>query len=263
LTGTIPNILARIVAQKREELKLVDRATLGDWERAVESRVAGRRDFRAALAARTPAIIAEVKKASPSKGVLSADFDPVRIARQYQAGGASALSVLTDRDFFQGSLGDLEAARASVDLPVLRKDFTIAREHILQAAAHGADAILLIAAILDERELRDFREEAARFRMAALVEVHDRAELEIAVASGADLIGVNNRNLNTFEVTLDTSLALAAHMPAGALRVSESGIHNAQDIARLRDAGYSAFLVGEHLMKSGDPAAALRELVRS
>jgi indole-3-glycerol phosphate synthase len=260
LTGTVPNILARIVAQKREELALAD-ASLEVWESAAAQRLADRRDFRAALAARTPAIIAEVKKASPSKGVLSHDFDPARIAGQYERGGASALSVLTDEMFFQGSLADLETARRTVSLPVLRKDFTIAPAHVAQAAAHGADAILLIAAILSEREIRDFREAAARFRMSALVEVHDWRELDVAIAAGADLIGVNNRNLNTFEVTLETSLRLAERMPAGALLVSESGIHNARDIASLQAAGYSAFLVGEHLMKSGDPAGALRELI--
>ncbi len=232
-----------------------------EWERAAGLCVTQRRDFRAALMARTPAIIAEVKKASPSKGVLSHDFDPSRIARQYERGGAAALSVLTDETFFQGSLADLEAARAGISLPVLRKDFTIATPHILQAAAHGADAILLIAAILSEGQIRDFREAAAGLRMAALVEVHDRRELDMAIASGADIIGVNNRNLNTFEVTLETSLRLAEHIPAGVLRVSESGIHNAGDIATLRAAGYTAFLVGEHLMKSGDPSAALKELV--
>ncbi|SPE42674.1 Indole-3-glycerol phosphate synthase [Candidatus Sulfopaludibacter sp. SbA3] len=261
MTGTVPNILARIVAQKREELGR-GIGPLDEWERAAELRLAERRDFRGALAARTPAILAEIKKASPSKGVLSHDFDPVRTAGQYERGGAAALSVLTDESFFQGSLADLQAARASVRLPVLRKDFTIATAHILQAAAHGADAILLIAAILSEREIRDFREAAARFRMAALVEVHDRRELDVAIAAGADIIGVNNRNLNTFEVTLKTSLALAEHMPADALRVSESGIHHARDVATLRSAGYTAFLVGEHLMKAGDPAAALQELVR-
>jgi indole-3-glycerol phosphate synthase len=260
LIDTVPDILARIVVKKREELTL--RAhRLGQWEREAESRRAGRRDFRAALCAPVPAVIAEVKKASPSKGLLCADFDPVRIAREYRRGGACAISVLTDESFFQGSLGDLEAVQAAVDVPVLRKDFTIANVHVLEAAAHGADAILLIAAILTERELRDFRESAAGYRMAALVEVHNRRELEAAIASGAEIIGVNNRNLSTFEVTLDTSLALAEHMPEGAVRVSESGIHSSADIARLRAAGYSAFLVGEHLMKSGDPAAALRDLV--
>ena len=219
-----------------------------------------RRDFRQALAARTPAIIAEVKKASPSKGLLAADFDPARIAADYQRGGAAAVSVLTDGPYFQGSLADLETARAAVALPVLRKDFTIARAQVAEAAAHGADAILLIAAILGEREIREFREEAARFGMAALVEVHNRRELDVAAAAGADLIGVNNRDLTTFAVTLETSLELAEHMPAGALLVSESGIHGPADIATLRAAGYSAFLVCEHLMKSGDPAAALREL---
>jgi indole-3-glycerol phosphate synthase len=231
------------------------------WEREAAQRVAARRDFAAALAARTPAIIAEVKKASPSKGLLCADFDPARIAAQYESGGAAALSVLTDEPFFQGSLADLEAARGAVRLPALRKDFTIANSHVLEAAAHGADAVLLIAAILTERELRDFRELAARFAMAALVEVHNRRELDLAIASGAAIIGINNRDLTTFQVSLETSLRLAQHMPSGVIRISESGIHNAHDIATLRAAGYTAFLVGEHLMKSGDPAAALEKLV--
>jgi indole-3-glycerol phosphate synthase len=259
LIDTVPDILARIVAKKRDDLSRGGQPVL-QWEQAAEVRLAGRRDFRGALAARTPAVIAEVKKASPSKGILSHDFDPVRIARTYQEGGAAALSVLTDEAFFQGSLADLENARAAVGIPVIRKDFTIDALQILEAAAHGADAILLIAAILSERQIRDFREAAARYRLSALAEVHNRRELDSAVAAGADLIGVNNRNLSTFEVTLDTSIELAQHMPAGAILVSESGIHNASDIVRLRAAGYTAFLVGEHLMKSGDPAAALREL---
>jgi indole-3-glycerol phosphate synthase len=260
LTDTVPDILARIVVRKREELAQ-GAHRLDQWERQADSRRASRRDFRAALCARVPAVIAEVKKASPSKGVLCADFDPARIAAEYRSGGAAAISVLTDESFFQGSLAHLETVRAAVDLPVLRKDFTIANAQIVEAAAHGADAILLIAAILSERELRDFREAAARYGMAALVEVHGRSELDAAIASGAEIIGVNNRNLSTFEVTLDTSLALAEHMPAGVVRISESGIHNAADVARLRAAGYTAFLVGEHLMKSGGPAAALRRLV--
>lgn len=258
---TVPDILARIVAKKRDELaRPADTST---WERDAARCLSTRRDFRAALSAHSPAIIAEIKKASPSKGLLAGEFDPARIAAQYAAGGAAALSVLTDESFFQGSLDDLRRARAATHLPVLRKDFTIAPQHVLEAAAHGADAILLIAAILTEREIRDFREAAARFRMAALVEVHNRAELDIAIAAGADLIGVNNRNLSTFEVTLETSLALAPHMPAGAIAVSESGIRDARDIALLRAAGYSAFLVGEHLMRSPDPAAALGKLAAS
>ena len=262
LIETVPDILARIVAQKRADLAAKP-SPVDAWERQAEARVSSRRDFRAGLRARTPAIIAEIKKASPSKGLLAADFVPARIAAAYQAGGAAALSVLTDEHFFQGSLAHLEEARAAVNVPVLRKDFTIAPEQIVEAAAHGADCILLIAAILSERELRDFREAAARWKMAALVEVHNRRELDMAIAAGSDIIGVNNRDLATFQVTLDVSLSLAAHMPTGALLVSESGIHSAADVARLRAAGYSAFLVGEHLMKSGDPAAALRALVAS
>jgi len=260
LIDTIPDILARIVAKKREDLERVPQP-LEAWQQEAELRLPARRDFRAALAARSPAIIAEIKKASPSKGVLSHDFDPPRIARAYQAGGAAALSVLTDGPFFQGSLADLQAARNAIALPVLRKDFTIHASQILEAAAHGADAILLIAAILTTQQIRDFREAAARYRLSALVEVHNRRELDSAIDAGADLIGVNNRNLSTFEVTLDNSLDLAEHMPSGAVLVSESGIHEAADIVRLRAAGYHAFLVGEHLMKSGDPAAALRKLV--
>jgi indole-3-glycerol phosphate synthase len=261
LIDTIPDILARIVAQKREELARFGAAIPDQWEREAERRIAVRRSFLDALLARNPAIIAEVKKASPSKGVLAGDFDPARIATAYEQGGAAALSVLTDETFFQGSLGDLESARAAISLPVLRKDFTIANSQIIEAAAHGADAILLIAAILTEREIRDFRESAAQYKMAALVEVHNRRELDLAIAAGSQIIGVNNRDLTTFEVTLETSLRLAEYIPADTLRISESGIHNAQDLATLRAAGYSAFLVGEHLMKSGDPAGALRKLV--
>jgi indole-3-glycerol phosphate synthase len=260
LNRAIPSILARIVEAKKKELASRCLPT-DDWESRAEFHRAQRRDFRAALEIRSRAIIAEVKKASPSRGILTADFDPARTARQYEGGGAAALSILTDEKFFLGSLGDLECARAATSLAVLRKDFTIAPEHVLEAAAHGADAILLIAAILSERELRDYREGAARFGMAALVEVHNRWELELALGTGAQMIGVNNRDLNTFEVTLETSLELAELMPNGILRVSESGIHSAGDIATLRGAGYTAFLVGEHLIKAADPSSALRQLV--
>ncbi len=260
MNQTVPDILARIVAGKREELPHLA-SSAGRWEQEAELRAAARRDFAQALRARVPAIIAECKKASPSKGRLAAEYHPARIAAQYERGGAAALSVLTDEGFFQGSLADLEAARAAVTIPALRKDFTIDPVHIVQAAAHGADAILLIVAVLTERELRDFREMAARWRMAALVEVHDARELDIAIAAGSEIIGVNNRNLSTFELTLETSLRLAERMPPNVIRVSESGIHGPADIALLRDAGYQAFLVGEHLMRSGDPAAALASLV--
>jgi len=254
----VPDILARIVEHKRSAL-VQDRARRGELERRAAART-DYRDFRAALTGHPPAIIGEIKKASPSKGVLAEQFDPVSIARMYSSGGAAALSVLTDRRFFQGGLGDLEAARAAVTLPVLRKDFTLDEFHVIEAAAHGADAILLIAALLDEKEMRRLRELAAEYRMAALVEVHDAAELEPALASGAGIVGVNNRNLHTFEVTLETSLQLAERIPANVVKVSESGIHARADVARLTAAGFQAFLVGEHLMKSADPVASLREL---
>jgi indole-3-glycerol phosphate synthase len=257
MVKAIPDILAQIVAVKKTELGLIATGLEG---RAGDS-VSGRRDF--ALALRNgPAIIAEIKKASPSKGVLVADFDPARIAAAYQSGGAAALSVLTDERHFQGKLADLEVARAAVRVPVLRKDFTIDRAQIVEAAAAGADAILLIAAILSERELRDFRELAESYRMAALVEVHDGEELSLAVASGARVIGVNNRDLRTFEVSIKTSLLLAERMPDGVVKVAESGIDSAQDVNRLRAVGFDAFLVGEHLMRSGDPAEALRALLQ-
>ncbi|MDQ6759370.1 MAG: indole-3-glycerol phosphate synthase TrpC, partial [Acidobacteriota bacterium] len=251
-----PDILAQIIERKKAELK----QPTASLQRKAEDSVATRRLFAPALVANTPAIIAEIKKASPSKGVLAASFDPGSIAQDYQQGGAAALSVLTDTGHFQGSLAHLQQARAAVQIPVLRKDFTIAPVHIIEAAAHGADAILLIAAILSTSQLREYRELAAQFGMAALVEVHDADELRSAMDSGAQIIGVNNRNLHTFEVNLDTSLLLAPNIPAGTIRVAESGIHSAADVHRLAAAGYQAFLVGEHLMRSTDPARALQEL---
>jgi indole-3-glycerol phosphate synthase len=254
----VPDILARIVNNKRVELRETAQQR-GDLER--EAAVRGNsRNFRAALTASPPAIIAEIKKASPSKGILLEAFNPVAIAGVYAAGGAAALSVLTDFDFFKGTIEDLCTARAAVDLPVLRKDFTLDEVQVIEAAAHGADAILLIAALLDELRMRRFRELAAHYKMDALVEVHNEAELDRAIDSGAEIVGVNNRNLHTFEVTLETSLRLAEKIPSGVVKVSESGIHSSVDVKTLRDAGFDAFLVGEHLMKSADPAAALREL---
>jgi indole-3-glycerol phosphate synthase len=257
MVKALPDILATIVEQKKLDLEVRE----PDVEKRAERSVAHRRDFLAALTSRQPAVIAEIKKASPSKGVLAEEFDPAAIARLYEQGGAAALSVLTDEKHFQGSLSDLESARRAAPLPALRKDFTIDPYHVYQAAAYGSDAILLIAAILTERQMRDFRELADRYRMAALVEVHDEEDLKVAVASGARLIGVNNRNLHTFEVSLDTSLRLADEIPTGIVRVAESGIHSSADVERLRAAGYHAFLVGEHLMRSGDPAGALRALL--
>jgi len=248
------------VSRKREELR-VSSLPLADLRQLAEGQRADRRDFAAALCAKRPAIISEIKKASPSRGVLLEDFRPVELAKQYQKGGAAALSVLTDHDFFQGSLADLWAARAACSLPVIRKDFTISEFHVLEAAAYGADAILLIVAILDEAQLRGYRELAREFDMDALVEVHDRRELGIALESGAEIVGVNNRDLRTFQISLDTSIDLAREIPQTVIKVSESGIFTAADVHRLMDAGYDAFLVGEHLVKSGDAAQAIRELV--
>lgn len=260
MVNSVPDILARIVAQKKQALAGAA-ARFDQLEQQAESRIRDRRDFASALRRDKPSIIAEIKKASPSKGILSADFNPPAIAAEYEGGGASALSVLTDQHFFHGSLDDLQAARAGVSLPVLRKDFTIAPFHVVEAAAAGADAILLIAAILSEHQMREYRELAARFGMAALVEVHNVEELASALNSGAEILGVNNRNLHTFEVTLETSLRLAEEIPPSLIRVSESGIHSRADIDRLWAAGYQGFLVGEHLMKSASPRRALQDLL--
>ena len=254
-----PDILAGIVSRKREELR-ASTVPAADLRQLAQSLRPGRRNFTAALRSKRPAIVSEIKKASPSRGILVHDFRPVELAKQYAQGGAAALSVLTDRDFFQGSLDDLRNARAACNLPVMRKDFTISEYHVLEAAAAGADAILLIVAILDESELRSFRELAGEFEMAALVEVHDALQLEIALRSGAEIIGVNNRDLRTFNVSLETSIGLAPQIPQAVTKVSESGIFTSADIQRLLDAGYDAFLVGEHLVKSGNPTLALQTL---
>jgi indole-3-glycerol phosphate synthase len=262
LTSTVPDILSRIVDRKRGEVRELE-LRAPQLEPLAEESVMRRRLFARALRAARPAIIAEIKQASPSKGILAADYQPARIAAAYQQGGAAALSVLTDRDFFQGSLAHLNQARTAVAIPALRKDFTISKAQILEAAAHHADAILLIAAILTTEELLQFREFAAQFLLAALVEVHDGEDLLKAIDSGAAIIGVNNRDLRTFEVRLETSLELAPRIPSGVIRVSESGIQTREHVRMLEEAGYQAFLVGEHLMKSADPAAAIRELTCS
>lgn len=259
MAATVPDVLAAIVRQKEAALpQLLPRmeafAARGDAMRRA------RRGFLAGLRTNPPAVIAEVKKASPSKGVFAEDFRPVEIATSYAEGGAAAISVLTDEQFFRGSLADLESVREAVPLPVLRKDFTIHEVHVHQAAAHGADAILLIAAILTSAEMRFFRELAAGYGMDAIVEVHDAAELQAALDSGPAIVGVNNRNLHTFEVTLDTSLRLAEQIPMDILRISESGIHTHEDVRLLQQSGYQAFLVGEHLMRSGNATQALRAL---
>jgi indole-3-glycerol phosphate synthase len=264
------NILDTIVAQKRIEVaKLPARSITPDLLRAAIAQYGPRRDFFGAL--RRPqhgdvALIAEVKKASPSAGVICHDFDPRRIAREYEAAGASCLSVLTDEKFFQGSLEYLKQIRQAVRLPLLRKDFIIDERQILEAIEWGADAILLIVAILDDQPLRHFQTLASAAGLAALVEVHDESELERALAAGAQLIGVNNRDLKTFKVDLATTERLAARLRPGPggegrLLVAESGIHTRADVEQLRRGGARAILVGESLMRGGSIAAKAKELL--
>jgi indole-3-glycerol phosphate synthase len=226
------------------------------------------RGWAAALrrkAATAPAVIAEIKKASPSKGLIRAEFDAVELARSYFVGGAAALSVLTDEPFFQGSLRNLELASAAVPLPCLRKDFTVDEYQIVEARAHHGDAILLIAAALTDGELKRFAETARAINLDVLVEVHTAEELDRVLSalgeSGADAIGVNNRDLRNFQVRLETSLELVARIPPTVVRVSESGIATPGDLIRLQAAGFDAFLIGESLMRQPDPGAALKVLL--
>ena len=223
------------------------------------------RGFRAALsraAQRGPAVIAELKKASPSKGLIRRDFSAGALARELEAGGAAALSVLTDVDFFQGSLANLDAASHAVRLPCLRKDFIVHPSQILESRAYRADAILLIVAALNDAELRALRSAAMSEKLDVLCEVHDEAELGRALDLGFDLVGVNNRDLKTFEVKLETAVRLAPMIPDGIVRVAESGISSGEDIRRLRDAGYHGFLIGESLMKAEHPGEKLKEFLQ-
>ncbi len=221
----------------------------------------GCRGFRQAIVeAEGLAVIGEVKRRSPSKGLLKEGLDPASLAKQYEAGGATCLSVLTDHEFFGGSAKDLAAARSATSLPVIRKDFTVCALDIVDARRMGADAILLIVAALDDHELGDFHRLACDLGLDALVETHDEAEVERALAVGATLIGVNQRDLVTFEVETDRAVRVGASLPAGVIRVAESGVGGPQDAKRLFDAGYDAVLVGESLVKSGDPTQAVREM---
>lgn len=262
------DILDKIVAVKREELaELKKRSSLESVRFDAESRVLTR-DFvgalRAKIAAGAAAVIAEVKKASPSKGVLREEFIAADIAQSYAEGdgkvSAACLSVLTDRQFFQGSIDYLKQARASCDLPVLRKDFLVDAYQVYESRAMGADAILLIAACLDDGQMREFEAIARDLGMAVLVEVHDRAELDRALRLATPLIGVNNRDLRSFEVSVKTTIDLVPHVPAERLLVTESGITTREDVAKLRAAGVSAFLVGEAFMRAADPGEALASL---
>lgn len=251
--------LDRILDAHREAARSDARSTDALVEQAMSAGPA--RGFARALRSTEGlAVIAEIKRRSPSKGDLFADLVPADVARRYEDGGATCLSVLTDRDWFGGSPEDLAAARSSVEVPVLRKDFTVSEADVCDARLMGADAVLLIAAALDDAELRSFHELALEIGLDALVEVHDEAELERALAVGAGLVGVNQRDLVTFEVDTDRAVRVAAEMPADLVRVAESGVRGVEDATRLARAGYHAVLVGESLVTSDDPAAAVAAL---
>ena len=258
------DILEKIVEVKHQEVQAARKRKSLEAVRAdAEARVLTR-DFvgamRSKMAAGRAAVIAEVKKASPSKGVLRPDFIPADIAQSYAEHGAACLSVLTDQSFFQGCTDYLKQARASCDLPVLRKDFMVDAYQIYESRAMGADCILLIAACLDDAQMRDLEAIALSLNMAVLIEVHDGAELDRALALRSPLLGINNRNLKTFEVSLDTTLGLQARVPADRLLVTESGITSAADVQRMRQAGIHAFLVGEAFMRADEPGLALEQL---
>ena len=255
-------VLDRIVAATRARVSKAKRsADFRDLEKRAERHAP--RGFRRALENPTGAIavIAELKKASPSKGLIRADFHPAELARELEAAGAAALSVLTDEEFFQGSLKNLQEASAMVKIPCLRKDFIVDEFQLVEARAHAADAVLLIVAALNADELVMLARSARARRLDVLCEVHDGEELDRALDAGCDLIGVNTRDLRTFKVDLETAFRLAEKFPSGVVRVAESGIHSAEDVARLRAAGYDAFLVGESLMRAEKPGEALRQLL--
>jgi indole-3-glycerol phosphate synthase len=258
------DILNKIVAVKHEEVAAARAVRPLEAVRREAEQLGGQRDFtgalRAKVAAGQAAVIAEVKKASPSKGVLREHFVPAEIAASYERHGAACLSVLTDERFFQGRADYLRQARAGCALPVLRKDFMVDAYQVFEARAMGADCILLIAACLDDAQMADLEAQAHALGMAVLVEVHDGAELERALKLRTPLVGINNRNLRTFEVSLDTTLGLLPRVPSERLLVTESGILAPADVRRMRDADVHAFLVGEAFMRAPDPGAALRAL---
>lgn len=255
-------ILDKIVSRKREEIAQAKAAQPIDELRARLKDAPPTRDFFAALAADGPIkLIAEVKKASPSKGVIRADFDPTAIARDYEAAGATCLSVLTDEHFFQGSLAYLSQIRQVVSLPLLRKDFILDTHQLIEARVAGADAVLLIAECLDDCNLRKLHNEALELGLTPLVEFYDEANLDRALAAGATLIGVNNRDLRTFEVDLGRTIRMREKVPLDAVFVGESGIYTRDDALRLQEAGVDAMLVGESLMREPDIQAAVRRLL--
>lgn len=255
------DLLATIVAATRRIVEFRSGTrSLADLERAIGRRPRGDAFAAAISQGPAPRVIAECKRRSPSKGVLRQDYRPAEHAAAYAGAGAAAISVLTEPTFFDGSLDDLRAVRAVVDVPVLRKDFIVSEYQLFEAAEAGADAALLIVGALDDIELRDLLRGAARLGLAALVEVHDECELQRAVDAGATIVGVNSRNLRTLAVDLGVLDRIAAMLPAGVTAVAESGIRSMSDLDRLSAAGYHAFLVGERLITQPDPGAALREL---
>ncbi len=254
-------ILDRIVEARRQSIAHRKRVLPDVALKMAVDKTEPPRDFAGALAREGYNVIAELKKASPSRGVLRQDYAPATLAASLAAAGAAALSVLTEEDFFLGSLADLKAAKKAADIPVLRKDFIVDPWQVWEARAAGADAFLLIAAILGDGTLAELLELGRSLKMEPLVEVHSREELSRAIAAGASIIGVNNRDLRTFKVRIETSLELIEDVPEQCIAVSESGLRTHQDLTRLRSAGFDAFLVGEHLMVNADPAAPLRNLI--
>lgn len=262
---SIKHWLERILIAKRRDLER-DRILipLSELEKQIKPSQTGR--FRQALInakseQKKPAIISELKCASPSRGIICRNYNPVRIALSYQKAGATALSILTDEEFFSGALDHLRMVRSVSSLPLLRKDFTISEYHLYEAAAAGADAILLIVAALSPPELSRLLIQSQQLRLDALVEVHSAEELKIAIDAGSDLIGVNNRDLTTFEVSLETSLRLINDIPDSIIAISESGIKTPDDLIRLQDAGFDAFLIGERFMDQPDPGYALSQFL--
>lgn len=256
------NLADIIAATRRKVAESRSRANLGRLERQAGLHVP--RGFRAALESASEsgaAVIAELKKASPSRGLIRGDFDPAKLARELEVAGAAALSVLTDEEFFQGSLENLRIASAETSLPCLRKDFIVDEFQIIEARGDGADAILLIVAALSQHELIALKQKAEDHELDVLCEVHAEDEMQRALDAGCDLIGVNSRDLRTFKVNLRTAFRLAERLPENVLAVSESGIESGADIAQLRSAGYSAFLIGETLMRAEKPGEALKSLL--
>jgi len=255
-----PTILDKIVARKREELvERRKKRSLNDLEQLTQI-AAPVRGFAKNLLGRRPAVIAEIKKASPSKGIIRADFNPAQIAVQYEKAGAACLSVLTDVDFFQGNDLYIKEAQAVSKLPVLRKDFMIDPYQIIESRALGADCILLIAACLSDAQMKELHDVATKFKLDVLVEVHDRAELERALELPTNLIGVNNRNLKDFHVSLNTTLSLSKYIPSDRLLITESGIHTPNDVALMQSQGIHTFLVGESMMREKNPGDAFTNL---